>query len=143
MDAAVAAGLAGDRQQIAIRIADSVLCPYEDVRVVSHGERVELTDYLVPGQTVIFDFFSKYCGPCMQLAPYVEKLAETRDDIILVQVDINRPGVQGIDWESPVSRQHGLRGIPHFKIYGPDGAKVAEGDAARSMIMSWLQAMEG
>jgi len=143
MDAAVAAGIGGERGETAVALADWVLCPYEDIRVVSHGERVELTDYLVPGQTVIFDFFSQFCGPCMQLAPYVEKLAKTRDDIILVQVDINRPGVQGIDWESPVSKQYGLRGIPHFRIYGPDGAKVAEGDAARSMIMGWLQTMEG
>lgn len=143
LNAAVDAGIGGDRAETAMKMAQEALCTYEDIREVSHGERVELTDYLVPGQTVIFDFFSQYCGPCVQLAPYVEKLAETRDDIVLVQVDINRPGVQGIDWQSPVAQQYGMRSIPHFKIYGPDGAKVAEGDQARNMIMGWLQQMEG
>ena len=140
MDAAVAAGLAGERQKTAISIADRVLCPYEDVRVVSHGERINLSDYLVSGQTVIFDFSSQFCPPCMAIAPHLEHLAETRDDIVLVTVDINRPGVQGIDWGSPVAQQFGLRSIPHFKIYGPDGAMQAEGDRAYSMITQWLQA---
>ena len=143
MDAAVAAGLAGDRQKIAISIADSVLCPYEDVSVVSHGERINLSDCLVPGQTVIFDFFSEYCPPCVQIGPYVRSLAETRDDIVLVTVDINRPGVQGIDWSSPVAQQFGLRSIPHFKIYGPDGNLQAEGDQAYNTIIQWLQQAQG
>ncbi len=143
MDAAVAAGLGGERTHAAADLADTVLSSYEDVRVISHGQEVELSDYLVPGQTVIFDFFSQYCPPCVQIAPYVENLAETRDDIVLVTVDINRPGVQGIDWGSPVARQFELRSIPHFKIYGPDGQLQAEGDQARGMIMQWLQAAQG
>ncbi|MGD9496630.1 MAG: TlpA family protein disulfide reductase [Armatimonadota bacterium] len=140
MDAAVAAGLPGERQQIAISIARRVLRTYEDVRVVSHGERINLSDYLVSGQTVIFDFSSQFCPPCMAIAPHLERLAEGRDDIVLVTVDINRPGVQGIDWSSPVAQQFGLRSIPHFKIYGPDGRLQAEGDQAYSLIMQWLQA---
>lgn len=143
MNAAVAAGLPGERGQAARILADSVLCPYEDIREVSHGEEITLTDYLVPGQYVIFDFFSEYCGPCVQMAPFVERLATERADIVLVSVNINRPGVQRIDWQSPVARQYNLRGIPHFKIYGPDGAMVAEGDAARTMILQWLRELEG
>jgi thioredoxin 1 len=140
MDMAVAEGLPGEQKEEAIRIADSVMAPaVEDVRTVAHGERVELTDYLVPGQTVIFDFYSKYCPPCMQIGPHIEALAKERDDIVLVKVDINRPGKQGIDWQSPVAQQYSLRGIPHFKIYGPDGQMQAEGQQARSMVMGWLQ----
>jgi thiol-disulfide isomerase/thioredoxin len=143
MDAAVAAGLPGERGQTARVMADAVLRPYEDIREVSYGEPIELTDYLVPGQYVIFDFFSEYCGPCMQFAPLLEKLATERADIVLVSVNINRPEVRGIDWESPVARQYNLRSIPHFKIYGPDGEMVAEGDEARAMIVQWLGELEG
>lgn len=141
--AAQNAGLEGEQAELAARMTRMVLNPYEDVRVVSHGQEIELTDYLVPGQTVIFDFFSEYCPPCMQIAPYMERLAEQRDDIVLVKVDINRPGVQGIDWSSPVARQYNLRSIPHFKIFGPDGEMQAEGDQARMMIMQWLQQSQG
>lgn len=143
MDAAVAAGLPGKRGQTARVMADAVLRPYEDIREVSYGEPIELTDYLVPGQYVIFDFFSEYCGPCMQFAPLLEKLATERADIVLVSVNINRPRVQEIDGESPVARQYNLRSIPHFKIYGPDGEMVAEGEEARAMIVQWLGELEG
>jgi thiol-disulfide isomerase/thioredoxin len=143
MDAAVAAGLPGERGQTARVMADAVLRPYEDIREVSYGEPIELTDYLVPGQYVIFDFFSEYCGPCMQFAPLLEKLATERADIVLVSVNINRPEVRVIDGESPVARQYNLRSIPHFKIYGPDGEMVAEGDEARAMIVQWLGELEG
>lgn len=136
--------LEGDRAQRAADMAAMVLNPgVENVRKISHGEQVELTDYLVEGKTVLFDFFSKYCPPCVQIAPALEQLANQRDDIVLVKVDINRPDVQGIDWQSPVARQYGIRGIPHFRIYGPDGEMQAEGAAARDHVVNWLGEMEG
>ncbi|MBD3291933.1 MAG: hypothetical protein GF393_03350 [Armatimonadia bacterium] len=121
----------------ATEVSEWVLNPYEDVRTVSHGEQVNLADYLVPGQYVIFDFYSKYCGPCMQIGPHIEAIAKQRDDVVLVKVDINRPDAQGIDWQSPVAQQYSLRSIPHFKIYGPDGALEAEGQEAMKMMQSW------
>ncbi len=127
----------------AAEVSGWVLNPYEDVRTVSHGETVDLADYLVPGQTVIFDFYSQYCGPCVQFGPMVEALATQRDDIVLVKVDINRPGVGGIDWQSPVAKQYNLRGIPYFRVYGPDGSPLAEGQEARDMVTGWVQEMGG
>lgn len=62
--------------------------------VVAHGERVELTDYLVPGKTVIFDFTSKYCPPCQLYEKPLKALQQKRPDIVVVKVDINRPGVK-------------------------------------------------
>lgn len=93
---------------------------------VSEGAKIDLSDYLVPGKTTVFDFYSKYCGPCMRIAPEVEKIHATRADVVVVKVDINRPDYKGIDWRSPVAEQFGLRSIPHFKVYGPDGKLVAE-----------------
>jgi thiol-disulfide isomerase/thioredoxin len=106
---------------------------------IAMGEKVTLEDYLVPGKTTIFDFTSKYCGPCQAIAPYVEKLHLTRDDIAVVSVDINRPDVKGIDWNSPVARQYDMHSIPHFKVFGPDGKLIAEGDPARKLVTSWFQ----
>lgn len=140
-------GLEGDRADLASRMSQMVLSPtVEDVRTISHGEEVELTDYLVPGQKVIFDFTSEYCPPCRMIGPLVEQVAQERDDVVLVKVDINRPDVQGIDWVSPVARQYDLGGIPHFKIYGPEGdliADDAEGRGARQMVNQWISELEG
>ena len=106
---------------------------------ISHGQTVTLADYLVPGKTTVFDFFSEYCPPCRAISPKLEKLHAERADIAVVKVDINRPGVKGIDWQSPVARQYDLHSIPHFKIFGPDGKLVSEGDPAYDTVLHWVQ----
>lgn len=106
---------------------------------ISHGEKVEIKDYLVPGKITIFDFMSQYCPPCRQVAPLLEELHARRDDVAVVKIDINRPDVKGIDWKSPVARQYELESIPHFKVYGADGKLMAEGDAAAEMVFGWLE----
>jgi len=87
----------------------------------------------------VFDFYSNYCPPCRALAPYLETLHERRDDIAVVVVDINRPGVQGIDWGSPVAREFQLQSIPHLMIYDKEGALDCEGDEARSKVIAWIK----
>ena len=106
---------------------------------IAMGEEVQLSDYLVPGKITIFDFTSQFCPPCRAIAPHVEKLHLTRDDIAVVSVDINRPGVQGIDWKSPVAQQYNMHSIPHFKVFGPDGKLIAEGNEARALVTSWFK----
>jgi thioredoxin 1 len=110
---------------------------------VAHGATIKLEDYLVPGKTVIFDFTSQYCPPCRAIAPSLHKLHEERADIVVVEVDINRPDVKGIDWQSPVARQFSLQSIPHFKVYGPDGKLQAEDtpedSKARTLVTSWFK----
>lgn len=118
---------------------------------IAHGETVQLADYLVPGKTVIFDFTSRFCPPCRAYEEPLHQLHTSRADVVVVKVDINRPDVQRIDWQSPVARQYKLQSIPQFKIYGPDGKLVAEdaieysdGKAvrrdtpARSQVDAWI-----
>ena len=106
---------------------------------ISQGQTVTLADYLVPGKTTVFDFFSEYCPPCMRISPELEKLHARRADLAVVKVDINRPGHKGIDWQSPVARQYDLHSIPHFKIFGPDGKLKAEGDDAYNIVLDWIK----
>jgi thiol-disulfide isomerase/thioredoxin len=103
------------------------------------GQEFKLADYTVPGVTTIFDFYSQFCPPCRAIAPLVKKLHEERPDLAVVEVDINRPGLKAIDWESPVAKEFQLDSIPHFKVFGPDGKLLAEGDDARMMVMGWAQ----
>jgi thiol-disulfide isomerase/thioredoxin len=103
------------------------------------GQEVNLQDLLVKGKTTLLDFYSPFCPPCRQIAPKLEALDSKREDLVVVKVDINRPGVQGIDWQSPAARQFRLSSIPHFKIYGPDGKLEAEGDPAYEKVLRWLQ----
>lgn len=106
---------------------------------IAQGKRVNLADYAVPGKTTIFDFTSEFCPPCRAIAPMLDKVHSTRADVAVVAVDINRPGVKGIDWQSPVAVQYRMNSIPHFKIYGPDGKLVAEGDEARAKVVAMFK----
>ena len=106
---------------------------------IAFGQEVQIADYAVEGKTTVFDFTSKFCPPCVAIAPKLDKLHATRDDIAVVKVDINRPDVRGIDWKSPVAQQYKLRSIPHFKIFGPDGKLKAEGDEASELVNGMLE----
>lgn len=93
---------------------------------ISFGEEINLEDYLVSGKTTVFDFHGDYCPPCRALAPYLEMLHKARDDIAVVVVEINRPGVRGIDWHSPVAKEYEVSSIPYLKIYNADGKLIAD-----------------
>ena len=106
---------------------------------ISQGEEIRLADYAVEGQYTVFDFMSDYCPPCVKIAPWMDRLHNERPGVTVVKVDINRPGVRGIDWKSPVAAQFGLSSIPHFKVMGPEGNLIAEGDKAWEMLVVWLE----
>ncbi|MEN9402082.1 MAG: hypothetical protein RL091_785 [Verrucomicrobiota bacterium] len=122
---------------------------------IAHGEKVNLADYVVPGKTTVFDFTSEYCPPCRGYDGPLALLHQKNADIAVVKVDINRPGISRIDWQSPVAKQFAMRSIPHFKVYGPDGklvaedklvigadGKVAERDyAGRKLVDQWINAV--
>lgn len=106
--------------------------------VIGHGAEINLKDHLVSGKTVIFDFFSEFCPPCRKISPLLARLDTKRDDLVVVKIDINRKGVTGIDWGSPVARQYNLQSIPHFKIYSPEGKLIAEDEDAFNQVLSLL-----
>jgi thiol-disulfide isomerase/thioredoxin len=114
---------------------------------ISQGQTIVLADHLVPGKTTIVDFTSKYCGPCQVYNEPLARLHAARADIAVVKVDINRPDVKRIDWQSPVAQQFGLRSIPHFKVYGPDGKLIAEdkpreSSEAREIVQKYLDELK-
>jgi thiol-disulfide isomerase/thioredoxin len=135
-----AGGLDTERANIARQWRDHVagVAAEPAIQVIGQGARVNLSDYVVRGKTTVFDFYSEYCPPCRAIAPALEKLAQSRSDVVVVKVDINRPGVRGIDWRSPTAEQFRIRSIPHFKIYGPDGRLKAEDKPASSMLQQML-----
>jgi thiol-disulfide isomerase/thioredoxin len=125
-------GLTQEQAEMAASWAQAL--PGPSIKVVSFGEQVNVEEHLMPGKTTIVDFFSKYCPPCVRLSQVLEPVVLDSDELFLLKVDINRPGVQGIDWGSPVAEQYGLKGIPHLRIYGPDGELIAEGKAAMEKV---------
>jgi thiol-disulfide isomerase/thioredoxin len=107
--------------------------------VLSHGAPIDLNEHLVKGQINIIDFYSQYCGPCRQISPHLRRMDQERDDLSVIKVDINRPGVTGIDWGSPVARQFKLHSVPHFRVYDAQGRLLADGRPAYQMVIDFLQ----
>jgi thiol-disulfide isomerase/thioredoxin len=103
------------------------------------GQTLEINSLLVKGKTTVIDFYSPFCPPCVKLAPLMAKLAKKRPDLAVIKVNINRPGVNGIDWRSPLAQQYQIRQVPFFMIFNPQGQPVAQGREATGTVGGWLR----
>ena len=112
------------------------------IRTITHGEEVTLETATFPGKVTIFDFYSDGCPPCVMLKPILHAMVEKEPGLALHVIDINRKGQQGIDWASPVARQHKLAGIPYLVIFDGDGTEIARGDTAREMLSAHLKSYQ-
>lgn len=98
------------------------------------GGRVNIESLIRPGKTNIVDFYSDYCPPCRKISPMLKKLDRKRDDIVVIKLDVNRPGVRGIDWGSPLVQQYNLRALPYFMIYDSAGNLTHRGERALQQV---------
>ncbi len=53
---------------------------------------------------VLIDFWATWCGPCRMIAPFVEEIAEEREDILVGKVDV--------DTEPELAKNFGIVSIP-------------------------------
>ncbi len=97
--------------------------PAADIRVITHGEEVDLASHLAAGKYTLFDFYAVWCPPCRALSPALERLAARRPETLAIRkVDI-------VDWTMPVASQHGVESLPYLVLFDQKGARVAEGEA--------------
>lgn len=115
---------------------------HADYQELSHGRTVAIDTLASPGKVTVVDFSSDYCAPCVELAMFLIQTSKTYPERYAIRrVNINRPGFSGIDYQSPVSRQYGIRELPLIVVYD-NKVKVAEGDAARQWLMDDIKRME-
>ena len=90
------------------------------------------TEVLKNEKPVLVDFWAEWCGPCVQIAPALEELAdEYKESLTVVKVNIDE------NPETPA--KYGVRGIPTLILF-KDGeiAATKVGAAPKRQLSEWI-----
>lgn len=103
------------------------------------GTPVDVQRYVVPGKFTIVAYLSPYDAKSVDIEPRLNLLTQMRQDLAVRTVNINRPEIRSVDWQSPVLQDAEIRTLPYFRIYEPSQALRAHGRPAYEQIMQWVQ----
>ncbi len=72
-------------------------------------------EVLEADRPVLVDFTAAWCPPCRAMKPVLDAIAADRDDLRIVQVDVDR--------EQALAVEHGVLSMPTFVLFR-DGREV-------------------
>ncbi len=91
----------------------------------------ELQNSTIP---VLVDFTAAWCGPCQQLKPKLEALAqEFKGKVLFTKVEHTR--------NPSLVMKNGIRAFPTVKIYAPGGKEmsISVGNVSLNDLRKWIQ----
>ena len=92
-------------------------------------------DVLKATKPVLVDFWAEWCGPCRQIAPFLEDLSAELGDRIEVR-KLN------VDENPQTPGRYGVRGIPTLMVFkGGQVAATKIGAMPKSQLYSWVESV--
>jgi thioredoxin 1 len=105
---------------------------------MSHAKKISDSTFeaevLHSDKPVLVDFWAEWCGPCRQIAPILDQLAEELgEEVTIAKVNID---------ESPEApSKYGVRGIPTMILFKHGEAVATKvGALPKTQLKEWLQA---
>jgi len=90
-------------------------------------------DVLQSDQPVVVDFWAEWCGPCKQIGPALEDIAQEMGDKLTV-AKIN------IDHNPGTPAKYGVRGIPTLLLFkGGEVASMKVGAMPKGKLVEWIE----
>lgn len=80
-----------------------------------HLEKNQDFKSLIKEGVTLVDFYATWCGPCKMLAPQLEQLAEKRQDINIIKIDV--------DQHEELAAEFNIRVVPTLILF-KDGANI-------------------
>ena len=102
------------------------------------GSIIEVTDdsfqaEVMESETpILVDFWAPWCGPCRAIAPLLEEIAEGRDDVRIVKLNV--------DENMQTAAQYGILAIPTMILFrnGAEATRI-QGAQPRKRLEAQLE----
>ncbi len=86
---------------------------------------------LISDEVVLVDFYAKWCGPCKMLGPVLEEIANERDSVKIVKIDI--------DENTELTKKYGIMSVPTLILFkNGQIIDIKNGFMPKPILTNWL-----